>query len=190
LRDGSDIALVVECKATKLTLEAQFSEDPTVDAARGYDELAYGVFQIWRYFSHVRRGITDKYRLKSNAYGLVLTLDTWLAHSRELREDVLSRAIKLADSEGEIISADRRAIVFSPIQDIEEVLTKSSDDAFLETISASTEDRFSGWDLPSIQREAGKADLDDRPFPFDLVDVLPAWKALKENLEKRRVADK
>ena len=82
----------MECKATKLTFPAQFADDPIAEAKIGYDEIAKGVFQLWRYFSHARRGIVSTDAVRADAYGMVLTLDTWLVMSRELQEQVLGTA--------------------------------------------------------------------------------------------------
>lgn len=76
VREAESIAVAVECKATKLTFQAQFGEHPMNEAKRVYDEIAKGVFQLWRYFSHSRRGAFGANDPCANAHGLVLTLDS------------------------------------------------------------------------------------------------------------------
>jgi len=107
-----EVVVVIECKATKLTFGAQFAEDPMSEAKSAYDEIVKGVFQIWRYFSHVRRGLVDTAAVNPDACGMILTLDTWLDMSRELQEGVIANAATLAsDSDPEIIAQDRRSII-------------------------------------------------------------------------------
>ena len=55
--EGRECRLVAECKAKRMTVAARFGEDPLNQAAAGFDELGKGVFQIWRHFSFVRRGL-------------------------------------------------------------------------------------------------------------------------------------
>lgn len=45
IEDEGYVSIVVECKAARMSYEARFSEEPIVEARRGYDELAKGVFQ-------------------------------------------------------------------------------------------------------------------------------------------------
>lgn len=90
VRRNGTIVLVLECKATKLSFGAQFANDPIGEAAAGYDELAKGIFQIWRYFSHVRRGVVQA-DILPDAHGMILTLDTWLLLSKELQDDLVKK---------------------------------------------------------------------------------------------------
>jgi hypothetical protein len=55
VKDAEKIVLAIECKATKLTYLAQFAEDPFEAEKKQYFQIANGVFQLWRFFSHVRR---------------------------------------------------------------------------------------------------------------------------------------
>lgn len=171
------LALVVECKATKLTFGAQFANDPIGEASAGYDELAKGIFQIWRYFSHVRRGIVAA-EVSLEARGVILTHDTWLVLSRELQDDLLERANALANKDTEISGDDKRKVVFCAVQELEGLLMVSDEQRFLSAIVAATEDRFVGWQLPNVHREIGN-DLEQiKPYPFDPEEVLPIWKTL------------
>ena len=58
--DQGKLVIVAECKATKLTYLAQFAEDPFEAARKQYTQLAKGIFQLWRFFSHVRRGLVAR----------------------------------------------------------------------------------------------------------------------------------
>ncbi len=168
------VGLVVECKATKLTHVAQYAEKPAVSAERAYDEMAKGVFQIWRYFSHVRRGVVPG-TVAPTALGMLLPLDTWFSMSADLRDHVTQRAHTRADAYGGIAAADRRSVVFVHIQDLETVLLRGQPAAFIGTLAAACEPRFRGYDFlgvfQAIQPDAGVA----RRFPFPLAEVLPWW---------------
>ena len=37
-----------------MSFEARFADDPVAEASVGFDELAKGIFQLWRFFSHAR----------------------------------------------------------------------------------------------------------------------------------------
>jgi hypothetical protein len=171
------VAIAVECKATKLTFAAQFAEDPLDEAEREYSEIAKGVFQLWRYFSHSRRGIIRADTVRPNAHGVVLTLDTWLVLSRELQKEITKAAEAMAAGDPDIIAEDRRKVLICSIHDFEHTLLMSTEDAFLRVLSAGEEDRFTGWMLPNIFRETEKESPERKPFPFELGEVLPWWNA-------------
>ena len=59
IKDGGKLVVVGDCKATKLSYLAQFAENPFESAKNQYNQIAKGVFQAWRYYSHVRRGVTE-----------------------------------------------------------------------------------------------------------------------------------
>jgi hypothetical protein len=185
IRDAGRLVLAIECKATKLTFAAQFSDDPMVEAQRQYEEIAKGVFQLWRYFSHVRRGLTPEAPAEAGLAGMVLTLDTWLTMSKELQEEVFATATELATGDPEITLEDRRRIVFCSIEDLESTLLVSDKARFLRALSAATEDRFVGWQLPQIHRESVGVVQDRKRFPFDLGKVLPWWEESEAILRKR-----
>jgi hypothetical protein len=179
VRKQEEIAIVIECKATKLSFAAQFSDDPLTEARVGYEEIAKGVFQLWRYFSHARRGAVDDV-VRPDAHGMVLTLDTWLAMSRELQMQVLASAAALATRDNEITEEDRRNVVFCSIEDLEATLATSNEDSLLRAMSAARDGAFAGWVLPAIHRETEGKAQERKPFPFDLGNVLPWWNEVRE----------
>ena len=74
VKDGGKVILAAECKATKLTYLAQFAEDPFEAEKKQYLQIANGVFQLWRFFSHVRRGLLEE-AVDADASAMVLTLE-------------------------------------------------------------------------------------------------------------------
>jgi hypothetical protein len=170
-----EIVLVAECKAKRMSFEARFADDPVAEAALGYDEIAKGIFQLWRFFSHARRGLFASAAVSPDCQGIVLTADTWLTMARNQSDQVYANAHKLADQEGGIIDEDRRYIAVCVIDDIEFVLQNSSPDKFLEVIRTVSSEEKRGWIL-SISHALKQTE--SRPFPFTskISEFLPWWK--------------
>jgi hypothetical protein len=186
VKDGDKIVLAVECKATKLTYLAQFAEDPFEAEKKQYLQIANGVFQLWRFFSHVRRGLL-KEPVEADASAMVLTLDSFLTVNRALKAKIIEEATSLAEKEGDIATEDRRQIIFCPIQALEEVISLSNEDSFLATLKAAREEEYIGWELPEINRReaAGKEEIEPKKFPFELDGLLPWWRRANEFKEAK-----
>ena len=92
LKFDQKISAVFECKATKLTYDAQFADDPIIQAEGAYKQLVKGVVQLWKFFSHSRRGVYWLRPIDPNALAVLLTLDTWVQVSTELRTEIIARA--------------------------------------------------------------------------------------------------
>ena len=134
--------LFVECKARRPSYSAQFGVNPREEAASAFQELAKGIFQIWRYRSHERRGfvrITDRWLEEK---GMILTLDTWFWASPGLVSDILKTANRLADQDGYIDNEDRCDVIFCGIDEIERVLSQSSFPELINCINESTSGDF------------------------------------------------
>jgi hypothetical protein len=174
-----ELALIIECKATKLTLAAQYSDDPAIDAQERYAEIGKGVFQTWRFVSHCRRGLTQ-HTVSSSTRGIVLTLDTWMVMSRPLQDHVMAAAHLLADADPNILPEDRRSVVFAAVQDFEAVVSQTTEDTFLTTLASATEERFLGWLLPNVRRDIEGVSEIRKPYPFDPGEILPWWHLFRE----------
>jgi hypothetical protein len=181
LSKDDKVVIGIECKATRLTYLAQFAEDPFEAEKKQYMQLARGAFQLWRYFSHVRRGVT-KDALADVAYPMVVTLDSFFMMSPALSASILNEATRLADEEGDITQEDRRHIIYCPIQALEEVLQRGNSETLLTALKAAGEEKYKGWMFREVFRAIAK-DIDlglPQKFPFDLGLVLPWW----ENFRK------
>jgi hypothetical protein len=177
------ISLIFECKATRMSYEARFSEDPIADARRGYEEMAKGVFQIWRFASHHRRGLLKEERLQDGPKGIVLTLDTWLSMANAMQSEVLELARTMSQNrDPDIIEADRIPVVFCPIDDLEETLLVATDASFFRAVDAATEERFYGWALSSVHRDIAPEIRESKTYPFEnrMAEVLPWWSLFGE----------
>lgn len=173
VNQGGELAVVIECKATKLTFGAQFSEDPAADAQARYAEIGKGVFQIWRFVAHCRMRRT-RHQINTTTRGLLLTLDTWLVMARDLQAHVREIASGLADADPDILEEDRRPVLFAAAQDFENLLSEVDEHGFVRTLDAGTEDRFLGWILPNIARDLGPP-VERKKYPFEPNELLPWW---------------
>jgi len=164
------LRVCIECKSTKLSFNAQFVDNPFADSRAGsaYDEIAKGVYQIWRFQDDLRRGIVDHpiNVAQEGIVGVVLTLDDWLEATNDMRQTVFERAGRLADASG--IPRERRAPVsICTIRDLEFLLRTASLEDLVHVFTRSVDpDRF-GWHLPSLLAEVQAGDRNVRPFPFE-----------------------
>lgn len=168
---GAVIA-AIECKAKRMSFDARFATDPVAAAAIGFDELAKGIFQLWRFFSHARLGLTGRLLLSPECQGILITADSWLMMARDQAAKVLVAAHRLADSAGGIAPEDRRDIAFCPIHDVELSLQHGTADSFLAACRDVASGDRKGWMLsPSYGADLGL----ERPYPFvdRIADLLP-----------------
>ncbi len=180
--DQDTVSIVFECKARRLSYEARFSEDPVADEREAYEEMAKGVFQIWRFVSHHRRGLIVDGQLCANVKGVVLTLDTWMSASGIMREEVFALAQERAEVDSEITKEDRVPVIFCPITELEQTLSVATDASFFKAIYAATEDRFQGWMLWGVHQEVTSELGIDNDYPFEnrIAEVLPWWNLLDD----------
>jgi hypothetical protein len=118
-------------------------------AKKQYDQIAKGVFQAWRYYSHVRRGIAEA-QIAIDAHVMVFTLDWFLYMSRELKTQVIGEAKALADKDGQITEEDRKPVVFCAIHELEAVLPIATEDMFLAALKNTQDERFKGWQFREV----------------------------------------
>ena len=189
VKDQGKLKIVAECKATKLTYLAQFAEDPFEAAKKQYTQLAKGVFQLWRFFSHSRRGLVDE-DLANDCHAVVFTLDAFMQMGRDPKNKVFTEANALADGDGNITPEDRKHVVICPIYDLEYILVLATEDSLLASLKASKEVKYQGWMLREIHRDTGAPKEFDKPkrYPFDIGNVLPWWNRLSELSQKNKIA--
>lgn len=170
------LKFVIECKATRMSREAMFGNDPTKD--RGFEDLVKAVKQLWRYFAHCRLGYQGA-RLSPDAVGMVITLDNWLVLAEKLKDEIFRRANSDIDnfSNGTVIDVDKRNIIFVPIQHYERVLSTATEASFTELLLEANKSSFSGWNLDMIHENVSSYDKTvDREFPFAAeMDTVVPW---------------
>jgi hypothetical protein len=173
LCDGERVVAAFECKARKMSFEARFGEDPAKGEA-GLGELGEGVFQLWKFASHVRRGLIKECVLDAKAVLVLLTLDNWMTFSTDFQKGALERA-RLLSSERDpgITEEDQGPVVFASIEDVELTLQETDERLFVERLQAGTEERFRGWVLPNINQDAGTGIENPYPLGGRIAEVLP-----------------
>ncbi|MGN8000311.1 hypothetical protein [Sphingomonas sp. 22176] len=172
--EGAEIDLAVECKATRMSFDAKFSDELIND--RGYDEIAKGIFQIWRYYSHCRRGIGGR-KFSKDGVGLILTLDSWMVLANSIFDDVFSRAEKLAlEKDPLIMSEDKIPIGFCSASDLESSLRFGTRETLISAIKVVAKPENRGGFLQRAH-EVVAGDVESlRDYPFkDVSSYLPWW---------------
>jgi hypothetical protein len=182
IKDGGKLVVVGDCKATKLSYLAQFAENPFDAAKQQYDQIAKGVFQAWRYYSHVRRHIAEA-EIADHSYVMIFTLDWFLYMSRELKAKVVEEAKVLADKDGHITDEDRKPVVFCAIHELEDVLPVATEDMFLAALKATQDEKFKTWQFREVYRDSTPEKSPRKDYPFKLDGVLPWWRRTQDLIE-------
>jgi hypothetical protein len=174
--DAERIIFAFECKATRMSQGAMFGKNPI--EARGYQDLTKAVFQLWRFFSHCRRGYVGR-ELAEETVGVVLTLDNWLILAETLRQRVLEDATQMAlDKDPDITEADRKPIVFVAVPELERTLSAATGKSFRNALLQANSKEFTGWRLDGIHQELLKGEESEKrgyPYADDLGALLPWW---------------
>ncbi|BAI98040.1 hypothetical protein SJA_C1-32060 [Sphingobium indicum UT26S] len=172
VHQDSCVVAVIECKAKRMSFAARYADDPLADAALGFDELAKGMFQLWRFFAHARKGVTGSLAMSTHCQAIIVTADSWLTMARNQAEKVVSAAHQLADADGGIEPVDRRDVAFCQIDDVEFALQNGNAESFL----AAAREIASGQKKHFMLSVAHGADLGqqrDYPFMDKIADLLP-----------------
>lgn len=174
VKDGDHVVLAIECKTTKLTFEAQYAENPMAVARQGFEQIAKGIFQLWRFFSHARRKVYGTRPVSPDAIALVLTMDGWMQMAADLRHAVTKRAEEIAAKDASITKADMRPVVFASVQELNDTLAQTERPEFLAALTYATTEKFDGYGLPEVARDCGVS-LVKKRYPMDIGALLPWW---------------
>ncbi|AZO44946.1 hypothetical protein EJ076_29510 [Mesorhizobium sp. M7D.F.Ca.US.005.01.1.1] len=178
LFDNEEIKVVFECKATKLTFAAQFADNQYAEATTAFDQIAKGMSQLWKFFCRARRGVYSEETVRPDAYGVILTMDNWFNLEDTQLPELRKKAEALVADEPGISPEDMREVVFCSIEQLDDVLAVSSEDEFLDTLRKSQLPEHRGWALPVVRNPGWALDLQKKPYPFDVANILPLWKAV------------
>ena len=184
LDHGGGVQLAIECKASRMSVKARFGEAPEED--RGYEEIAKGIMQLWRFFAHCREQIAPN-RLAADIQGMILTMDEWFAGRSTIIPQIMERANELADvSAHHIPQGDRRPIAFCTISELETVLSTATTDSLQETVRIASGER-QGWIFSILHQEAEAAKTEPKDYPFEeeLRALLPWYARVAELSEDR-----
>jgi len=175
-KSSDKMEIAFECKATRMSQEAAFGKEPL--DARGYEDITKAVFQLWRFFSHSRRGHTN-FRVSDATVGAVLTLDNWLVMAKTIQDQVLEDATQMASKkDSQIIDVDRKPIVFITISELERTLPTATENTFKEALNAANAEQYVGWRLDSIHEDLlREREFETKPYPYadELGSLLPWW---------------
>ncbi|MER9410660.1 hypothetical protein [Mesorhizobium sp. M0589] len=175
VQDGDKISVVFECKATKLTFQAQYAENQYEAASGAYNQIAKGMSQLWRFFARARNGTYTHIPVAPDAVGVVLTLDSWFALTRQHLPAIRAKAVELCADEPDMLPEDMRDIVFCSIDDLDDLLAVSDEDQTLEVLRKALLPQYEGWELANIRRPAWEEPLERKAYPFHVAEVLPLW---------------
>lgn len=177
---GDETVAIIECKAKKASIAVKLGEEPDLLEGSALDELAKGAFQIWRFRSHVRRGLVKPPggKLSNNAIAVVVFLDTWMETSHSQQDEVLRRAIAMSKAKDPKIEAiDQVPIAFCNVDDLEFVLHRCTVASFLDVFAEAAKPERAGWLLSSLHSEVAPGVDEDKGDPFNphLSDVIKWW---------------
>lgn len=182
-RKNNNVEIVLECKSTRMSYQSMFGRNPDIE--RGYDEIAKAVFQIWRFFSHCRRGLTNN-KAAPQPVGVVLTLDGWLVMARNAHGSVMEKANDLCSAKDPgILEEDKKPIVFVTSDAMEKTLSTANEETFKTALIRSGDNRFLGWQLDlvheNITEEAGTRAQRGFIFADKLDELLPWWRKMEHS---------
>ncbi|MBZ9870498.1 hypothetical protein LB542_06465 [Mesorhizobium sp. BR1-1-9] len=171
--DDNRLSMVIECKSTKQTFAAQFSEDPIGAAAKAIPQLAKAILQLWRFFAACRSGEFSQYELQPSARAIVLTLDDWFLLDYSFKREARRLAIAQANSEGIPSDIQNQPITFISSKGLADLLAETdlaSMYAILDT--AASDPQYEGYAPRDLGRELGLLKPRTR-FPLDMLEVIP-----------------
>ena len=180
ITDEDEIVAVIECKATKLTFAAQYSDNPIDNAKNAYTQMVKAITQLWRFFSDARTGKYPNRRVQPDANAVVLTMDNWMQVSGELQREVTALARASISNNPDITEDDIRPVIFCSIQDLMDVLFVSTEEQLWETFKNASLTHYEGWTLGGIRDNIGPRE-DAKKFPFEVETLLPWWGKYSRN---------
>jgi hypothetical protein len=179
LKQKNRVSVIVETKATRLTYEAAFAVEG--DKARGINDMAKGIFQIWKHVSRVRRGLVLQ-TLDEDVVGAILTLDSWLMGApRGISKSIREARRMSHETNEEISSKDQISIAFIQVDDLESAIYGSDGSELIEKIreAATTKQGF----IASLSLHTGN--VSGGFFPdHDLRASLEWWRRIDDQKQE------
>lgn len=182
VKSGDNLVLVVECKAKRLPFEEQFGDTPIDEEGVGFKELVKGVFQIWKFHSHVRQGHINE-KSDRPILNLIITQDHWTRMAGMKRNVMFDKAAEMADNNGAISMEDRVPVAFCSIEDFE-FLSMTCDQEMLWTlIEKCAEPEFFGHDKMGLRSELFPDSEIKRAYALEdqIIELLPWWREIFPN---------
>jgi hypothetical protein len=191
IRKDGVLELIIECKSKKLSFEDQYGTDRW--KSQGFSEVVRGVYQVWKFASHVRRGIAvrpdgSQERAAADLRGVVLTLHGWGVMSLEVLRVAHSRARALCKPDDGIEEEDRIPVALVSIEELESTAERAEPDVLLSAIKEASELEEGGKMLSARLLEGNRKTESLRPYPFvdRMAEVLPWWTRFGDSVGDRR----
>ncbi|WP_375208380.1 hypothetical protein [Hyphomonas jannaschiana] len=178
LENDGRLRLLIECKAKKMTIESRYSDWPSDRLPSDAEEIAKGIFQIWRFVADCESGRVPDRGPIEGVLASIVTLESWTNLSQNRRERLFARANALADEHSSQIEERHRVPVsFCEIKDLERLLRDASTESLLSTFEQAATPAFQGWHLSSIHSQQFPEQRAQRDYPFkdNLGEFLPWW---------------
>jgi hypothetical protein len=180
LQDDGMVSVIVECKAKRMPFAARLGDGTlkSDEAQTGLDELAKGVFQVWRFVCHARQGQLSDIALANDAVGVVVTLDPWLSMTNRIYDVVLERAKELAAKrEPSMEERDRCPVAVCAIESLERALRVASKVSLTAAIRKAASTEGAAWDFDKLHEEFVEPGTKERDFHLEqrLDRLLPWW---------------
>lgn len=171
--DDNRLSMVIECKATKQTFAAQFSEDPIGAAEKALPQLSKAILQLWRFSAACRSGEFNQHELQPGARGIVLTLDDWFLLDHSFKPEARRLAAAQAKEEGIPTAIQDVPIVFISSKGLADLLAETDLASMYAILDAAASDpNYEGYAPRDLGRELGLLTPRTR-FPLDMMEVIP-----------------
>ncbi len=178
IKDRGEVVAVLECKAAKVTFAAQYAEDPLTQGRQTVEQIIKGIVQLWRFFSHVRRGIYSSQPVAADAPAVIVTMEQWGVASNTLQASCLAEALKRVEGDTDIAEEDKKQVVFTSVESLDDVLATSDDDKILAILRKATELKYAGWTLDGVRDNCKIEKSERKRYPFNIRELLPGWERL------------
>ncbi|MEW6257134.1 MAG: hypothetical protein AB1592_14365 [Pseudomonadota bacterium] len=169
--------VVVECKAHHMTYNAKFSENPKSSPDPKYGEMIKAIIQIWKYYKLIDENTVDNLLIHKIDLGIIITLDSWLSHSREIQNWIFEKANQKADEIG-IEAKNRIKILFITINDLEDILRYLDEENFLKFLQIACAEDYRGHHLPALLDNEDICKSQNKSvqkLPENIKSIFPWW---------------
>ena len=161
------VKMVVECKSTGMTYDAKFSDDPATTVQKKIEDIGKGIFQIWRFFAHMRQGLVPNYECHLDAFGILLTLEDWFTMARQPISKMFEDAHKRCENtDEEILECDKRPVVMVWVEHLEYLQRVCDEDQFVRFMQAAHSDEYHGGSLPGLVDKLLPDAKSQNPYAF------------------------
>jgi hypothetical protein len=144
------VSAAIECKARRMSYQAQFGDEPLEEPKSGFAEIAKGMVQLWRYLADANDGfLPENIKPNSETRLILLTYDSWMEASFGIEEKITAMANELADQKS-IPICFRRPIIFMTVLDLEHIVARGDQHMILSVLDGQLTEKYKGWPVSGI----------------------------------------